>query len=184
MQQPELLIILANPLTGGCKRPLNVVDDKLMSTAMLLLRNMFPKALAFAGVLVLSTGLSGTPATAGQVSPPPLVLSPNLTEPWMLQLQPQVQRRSTAQRYQFKQQRVQRPRVQQQQPQVRRANWWSPRQQPVRQQPQRQARVELHQPLQQRPLRAAKVESPKGLEQHRRHWASAQHRLILLRTLA
>jgi len=141
LQQPELLIILANPLTGGCKRPLNVVDDKLMSTAMFLMRNMFPKALAFAGVLVLSTGLSGTPATAGQVSPPPLVLSPNLTEPWMLQLQPQVQRRSTAQRYQFKQQRVQRPRVQQQQPQVRRANWWSPRQQPVRQQPQRQARA-------------------------------------------
>lgn len=101
---------------------------------MFRLRNMLPKALGFAGVLVLSTGLagfSGSPATAGQVSPPPLVLSPNLTEPWMLQLQPKTQRRATTQRYQ---QRVQQPRV-------RRANWWSPRQQPVRQQQQRQAKA-------------------------------------------
>ncbi|GAB4537023.1 MAG: L,D-transpeptidase [Roseibium sp.] len=97
---------------------------------MFFLRQISAKALVLAGTLTVSAALAGGPAAAGQVSPPPLVLSPNLTEPWVMQLQPQVQRRSTAQRYQFKQQR--------QQPQVRRTNWWSPRQQPVRQQPQPQ----------------------------------------------
>ncbi len=110
--------------------PLNVVDDRFMSTAMFLLRKIPRLALAAAGAVILSTSLSGTGATAGQVSPPPLVLSPNLTEPWVLQLQPHTQRRAMAP--------VQRNRVRQQQPRVRRANWWSPRQQPVRQQPQRQ----------------------------------------------
>ncbi|WP_297584320.1 L,D-transpeptidase [Roseibium sp.] len=82
--------------------------------------------------MIISAGFAGTPAVAGQVAPPPLVLSPNLTEPWVMQLQPRVQRRATAP--------VQRRQVQQ--PKVRRANWWSPRQQPVRQQakPQRQSR--------------------------------------------
>jgi lipoprotein-anchoring transpeptidase ErfK/SrfK len=91
---------------------------------------------ALAGVLIACAGLAGAPASAGQVAPPPLVLSPNLTEPWMLQLKPRVQRRSTANRYQFRQV------PQQQQPRVRRTNWWSPRQQPVRQQPQRQQRAQ------------------------------------------
>ena len=100
---------------------------------MFLMRRLCSTALGIAGALILSTGLSAVPAAAGQVAPPPLVLSPNLTEPWVLQLQPQVQRRSTVTRYQFRQP--------QQQPQVRRTNWWSPRQQPVRQQPQRQATV-------------------------------------------
>ena len=90
------------------------------------------KFLLLAGAMIVAAGFAGTPADAGQVAPPPLVLSPNLTEPWVMQLQPQVQRRATAP--------VQRRQVQQ--PQVRRANWWSPRQQPVRQQarPQRQSR--------------------------------------------
>lgn len=98
---------------------------------MFLLRRLSSTALGLAGALVLSTGLCAVPAFAGQVAPPPLVLSPNLTEPWVLQLQPQVQRRSAVTRYQYRQ-------PQQQQPQVRRTNWWSPRQQPVPQ-PQRQA---------------------------------------------
>ncbi|MEM9634907.1 MAG: L,D-transpeptidase [Pseudomonadota bacterium] len=82
--------------------------------------------------MIIGTAISGTPASAGQVAPPPLVLSPNLTEPWVLQLQPKVNRRVAAP--------VQRRQVQQ--PQARRVNWWSPRQQPVRQQakPQRQSR--------------------------------------------
>jgi lipoprotein-anchoring transpeptidase ErfK/SrfK len=63
------------------------------------------------------------------VNPPPLVLSPNLTEPWLLQLQPRVRGRALAPAPR----RVQ-------QPQVRRTNWWSPRQQPLRQQPVRQQR--------------------------------------------
>jgi len=80
-----------------------------------------------AGLLLTGGTAVLSPAMAGQVAPPPLVLSPNLTEPWMLQLRPRVQGRAVAptQRYI-------------QQPQVRRANWWSPRQQPVRQQPQPQ----------------------------------------------
>lgn len=89
------------------------------------------KAIGIAGALIVSTGLTGVPTASAQTAPPPLVLSPNLTEPWMLQLQPRVQRRSTATRYQFRQV------PQQQQRQVRRANWWSPRQQPVRQQQRR-----------------------------------------------
>jgi len=101
---------------------------------MFLMHHLSSRVLGLAGALILSTGLTGAPAIAGQVSPPPLVLSPNLTEPWMLQLQPRVQRRSTVQRYQFKQVPQQR--------QVRRANWWSPRQQqPVRQQQQRQVQA-------------------------------------------
>jgi len=91
------------------------------------------KAIGIAGALIVSTGLTGVPEASAQTAPPPLVLSPNLTEPWMLQLQPRVQRRSTATRYQFRQV----PRQQRQQRQVRRANWWSPRQQPVRQQQRR-----------------------------------------------
>jgi lipoprotein-anchoring transpeptidase ErfK/SrfK len=46
-------------------------------------------ALVGAGVaLALASGPAGA-GTAGRVAPPPLVLSPNLTEPWVLQLQPQ-----------------------------------------------------------------------------------------------
>jgi len=101
---------------------------------MFLTRRLSKTVLGIAGALILSAGPFSAPASAGQVAPPPLVLSPNLTEPWVLQLQPQVQRRSTVTRYQFRQ-------PQQQQPQVRRTNWWSPRQQPVQQQPQRQATV-------------------------------------------
>lgn len=101
---------------------------------MFLLRSMSSKAVAFTGALMLCAGLSGVPAASAQTAPPPLVLSPNLTEPWMLQLQPRVQRRSTATRYQFRQV----PQQQQQQRQVRRTSWWAPRQQqPVRQQQQR-----------------------------------------------
>lgn len=107
--------------------PLNLVDYTIEGAAMLFPRHFSSKAFGLAGVLIFATGLSLTPASAGQVAPPPLVLSPNLTEPWALQLRPPVERRSTAQRYQFKRQR---------QPKVRRTNWWSPRQQPVRQQPQ------------------------------------------------
>ncbi|QDG79205.1 L,D-transpeptidase [Labrenzia sp. PHM005] len=80
-----------------------------------------------AGSIAIIGSLSAGPATAGQVAPPPLVLSPNLTEPWMLQLQPRVRGRATAP-----------VRRQVQQPSVRRANWWSPRQQPVRRQTQPQ----------------------------------------------
>lgn len=110
--------------------PVNVVDDKFMSAAMFLMKKVSSLALVAVGALVVVTGFPGTKALAGQVSPPPLVLSPNLTEPWVLQLQPRAQRRAAAP--------VQRRQVVQ--PQIRRANWWSPRQQPVRQQPQRQAR--------------------------------------------
>lgn len=121
--------------------PLNVVDEKFKGAAMLFLRQISGQisgmALGLAGALVLSAGLSAAPASAGQVSPPPLVLSPNLTEPWLLQLQPRVERRSTARRYQFKQQR---------QPKVRRTNWWSPRQQPVRQQPVRRQPQQTQKP--------------------------------------
>lgn len=95
---------------------------------MLFLRKLRSKILLLAGSLIVGAGFAGSPALAGQVSPPPLVLSPNLTEPWLLQLQPRGTRRATAP--------VQRRQVQQ--PQVRRANWWSPRQQPVRQQPKTQ----------------------------------------------
>lgn len=97
---------------------------------MFLLRAFSLKAAGVAGALIVSAGLAGSPEAVAQTAPPPLVLSPNLTEPWMLQLQPRVQRRSTATRYQFRQ-------VPQQRRQVRRANWWSPRQQPVRQQQRR-----------------------------------------------
>ena len=45
--------------------------------------------------LTLSSGIAAG-GTAGRVAPPPLVLSPNLTEPWILQLQPQ--RRTTMRR--------------------------------------------------------------------------------------
>ncbi|PVB63240.1 L,D-transpeptidase [Labrenzia sp. 011] len=96
---------------------------------MFQLRIASSRVLVLAGALVLNTGLAGSLAVAGQVSPPPLVLSPNLTEPWVLQLQPRGTRRTAAP--------VQRRQVVQ--PQVRRANWWSPRQQPVRQRPQPQA---------------------------------------------
>lgn len=95
----------------------------------------FPKkrswnALIFAGAAMLTGAMWSEPATAGQVAPPPLVLSPNLTEPWMLQLQPGAARRAVAP--------AQRRQVQQ--PQVRRANWWSRRMEPARQQPKRQTR--------------------------------------------
>ncbi|MEP3428999.1 MAG: L,D-transpeptidase [Roseibium sp.] len=90
---------------------------------------MSPKALSVAGAVLIVSGIVSAPASAGQVAPPPLVLSPNLTEPWVLQLRPRGTRRATAPT----QRRVQ-------QPQVRRANWWSPRQQPVRQQPKQQTR--------------------------------------------
>ncbi|MEP1931844.1 MAG: L,D-transpeptidase [Roseibium sp.] len=90
---------------------------------------MSPKALSVAGAVLIVSGIVSAPASAGQVAPPPLVLSPNLTEPWVLQLRPRGAHRATA----TTQRRVQ-------QPQVRRANWWSPRQQPVRQQPKQQTR--------------------------------------------
>ncbi|MEP2706997.1 MAG: L,D-transpeptidase [Roseibium sp.] len=90
---------------------------------------MSPKAVSVAGAVLIVSGIVSAPASAGQVAPPPLVLSPNLTEPWVLQLRPRGTRRATAPT----QRRVQ-------QPQVRRANWWSPRQQPVRQQPKQQTR--------------------------------------------
>ncbi|MEP4769110.1 MAG: L,D-transpeptidase [Roseibium sp.] len=90
---------------------------------------MSPKALSVAGAVLIVSGIVSAPASAGQVAPPPLVLSPNLTEPWVLQLRPRGTRRAIAPT----QRRVQ-------QPQVRRANWWSPRQQPVRQQPKQQSR--------------------------------------------
>ncbi|TYC51556.1 L,D-transpeptidase [Rhodobacterales bacterium] len=87
---------------------------------MFPVRFLMPAAL-FLGGAVLGAGLAGTPASAGQVAPPPLVLSPNLTEPWVLQLQPGTARRAAAP--------VQQRRVYQQRPvqqrQVRRANWWS-----------------------------------------------------------
>lgn len=95
---------------------------------MSFMREFHTKLLAMAGAVILSTSFVAPSASAGQVAPPPLVLSPNLTEPWLLQLQPRGTRRATAP--------VQRRQVQQ--PQVRRANWWSPRQQPVRQQPRKQ----------------------------------------------
>lgn len=77
-----------------------------------------------AGGIVFAGSLSVAPAEAGQVTPPPLVLSPNLTEPWMLQLQPRMRGRTTVRR-------------QVQQPTARRVNWWSPRQQQqVRRTPQ------------------------------------------------
>jgi len=98
---------------------------------MFFLRAFSLKAVGIAGALVVAAGLPGPREASAQTAPPPLVLSPNLTEPWMLQLQPRVQRRSTATRYQFRQ-------VPQQQRQVRRANWWSPRQQQPVRQPQRQ----------------------------------------------
>lgn len=90
---------------------------------------MSPKALSVAGAVLIVSGIVSAPASAGQVAPPPLVLSPNLTEPWVLQLRPRGTRQATAPT----QRRVQLP-------QVRRANWWSPRQQPVRQQPKQQTR--------------------------------------------
>ncbi|MEP3048499.1 MAG: L,D-transpeptidase [Roseibium sp.] len=96
---------------------------------MFFKRKMLPNALAVAGVVSILVGTVSVPALAGQVAPPPLVLSPNLTEPWVLQLRPRGTRRATAPT----QRRVQ-------QPQVRRANWWSPRQQPVRQQQKQQTR--------------------------------------------
>ncbi|WP_305989149.1 L,D-transpeptidase [Roseibium sp. MMSF_3544] len=79
---------------------------------------------------MIGAAFSAEPASAGQVAPPPLVLSPNLTEPWMLQLQPRNTRRATAP--------TQRRQVQQ--PRVQRANWWSRRTQPAPQQPKRQTR--------------------------------------------
>jgi lipoprotein-anchoring transpeptidase ErfK/SrfK len=94
--------------------------------------NARKKLLFLAGAMIAGIAVPGSPASAGQVAPPPLVLSPNLTEPWVLQLQPKVGRRAAAP--------VQRRQVQQ--PQARRVNWWSPRQQPTRQQtkPQRPSR--------------------------------------------
>nr|WP_319385979.1 L,D-transpeptidase [uncultured Roseibium sp.] len=85
--------------------------------------------LLLAGAVLAGTAFFSGPAIAGQVAPPPLVLSPNLTEPWMMQLQPGAARRAAP---------VQRRQVQQ--PQVRRANWWSRRMEPARQQPKRQTR--------------------------------------------
>lgn len=106
---------------------------------MFSLSKSVPVAVIAAGLAFVSSGFASGPAAAGQVSPPPLVLSPNLTEPWMLQLQPRVQRRTAAPtRRQVQQPRVQR---QVQQPRVQRANWWSPRQQPVRQQQQQRAQT-------------------------------------------
>jgi lipoprotein-anchoring transpeptidase ErfK/SrfK len=105
-----------------------VVDDKLKSAAMLFMRELNSKILLLAGAMIFGIGFAESSANAGQVAPPPLVLSPNLTEPWLLQLQPRGGRRATAP--------VQQRRIQQ--PKVRRANWWSPRQQPVRQQPKKQ----------------------------------------------
>lgn len=82
-----------------------------------------------AGAVLAGSAFFSGPVSAGQVAPPPLVLSPNLTEPWMMQLQPGAVRRvAPAQRRQV------------QQPQVRRANWWSRRMEPARQQPKRQTR--------------------------------------------
>ncbi len=97
---------------------------------MFFMRKLSPIFLSLTGALVLSASMTASPASAGQVAPPPLVLSPNLTEPWMLQLQPQG-RVAPSQRRQVYRQRTQ-------QPQVRRANWWS---QPVRQQQKPQARA-------------------------------------------
>lgn len=91
--------------------------------------------IAATGVVVLASNLTIGSASAGQVAPPPLVLSPNLTEPWMLQLQPRNRTRTAAP-----------VRRQVQQPQVRRVNWWSPRQQQVRQPVQQQTRSRQVQP--------------------------------------
>lgn len=96
---------------------------------MFFLRKNFSNALLVAGAAMLGASLLSGPVSAGQVAPPPLVLSPNLTEPWMTQLQPGAVRRvAPAHRRQV------------QQPQVRRANWWSRRLEPARQQPKRQSR--------------------------------------------
>ncbi|WP_029062327.1 L,D-transpeptidase [Labrenzia sp. DG1229] len=97
---------------------------------MFFLKKRSSNLLFLAGATLLGAFISEGPASAGQVSPPPLVLSPNLTEPWMLQLQPGAARRAAAP--------VQRRQVQQ--PKVRRANWWSRRMEPVRQQPKRRTR--------------------------------------------
>ncbi len=97
---------------------------------MFFLKKRSSNLLFLAGATLLGAFISAGPVSAGQVSPPPLVLSPNLTEPWMLQLQPGAARRAAAP--------VQRRQVQQ--PKVRRANWWSRRMEPARQQPKRQTR--------------------------------------------
>ncbi|MBN9669029.1 L,D-transpeptidase [Roseibium aggregatum] len=86
---------------------------------MVFVQSVSSKVRLVAGALFAVSVLSGG-AIAGQVAPPPLVLSPNLTEPWVLQLQPGAARRVQAP----VQQRRYQPR-QVQQPQVRRANWWS-----------------------------------------------------------
>lgn len=49
--------------------------------------------LSFGLILGANTAFAGN---AGRASPPPLVLSPNLTDPWLLQLQPQRQHRRAA----------------------------------------------------------------------------------------
>ncbi|MFN3248183.1 L,D-transpeptidase [Roseibium album] len=97
---------------------------------MFFLKKRSSNLLFLAGATLLGAFISAGPVSAGQVSPPPLVLSPNLTEPWMLQLQPGTARRAAAP--------VQRRQVQQ--PKVRRANWWSRRMEPARRQPKRQTR--------------------------------------------
>ncbi|EFO34555.1 ErfK/YbiS/YcfS/YnhG [Roseibium sp. TrichSKD4] len=61
-----------------------------------LLRDRSRTKFLFAGLAGLFVGgmllSQAAPVQAGQVAPPPLVLSPNLAEPWMLQLQPNRQR--------------------------------------------------------------------------------------------
>jgi len=103
---------------------------------MFFVRTVFSKALLFAGALFTVSSLTGSQAMAGQVAPPPLVLSPNLTEPWVLQLQPGTGRRVQAPVQQRRYQQPQYGQRQVQQPQVRRANWWSRKLEPARQ-PQR-----------------------------------------------
>ena len=77
-----------------------------------------PRFAAVSCVLA-AIGLVATPysASAGQVAPPPLTLSPNLTKPWVLQLQPKPRTKArSTQRGNTRTQRGRRPLP---------ANWWS-----------------------------------------------------------
>lgn len=88
--------------------------------------------------VIAGLGLGGiiSTASAGQVAPPPLVLSPNLSEPWVLQLQPnrqQVIRRQTTAPRQARQQNWQQPAQVQHPARVQQASVRNPAPQPRRQ---------------------------------------------------
>ncbi|MBO0345830.1 L,D-transpeptidase [Roseibium limicola] len=51
-----------------------------------------------AASFLATSALPGVAGTAGRAAPPPLVLSPNLTDPWLLQLRQNPQVRSTSRR--------------------------------------------------------------------------------------